>query len=52
MSFANLYKGQPLFHDAYEALYGNGYRFHGSLAQMVHPETGEIVHTDAIFIKE
>jgi FkbM family methyltransferase len=52
MSFAHLYEGQPLFHDVYEAMYGHGYRFRGSLAQMLHPDTGEIVQTDAIFVKE
>jgi FkbM family methyltransferase len=52
MSFANLYEGQPLFHDVYQAMYRHGYRFRGSLAQMLHPETGEIVQTDAIFVKE
>ena len=52
MSFAYLYEGQPLFHEVYETMYGHGYRFRGSLAQMLHPETGEIVQTDAIFVKE
>jgi FkbM family methyltransferase len=52
MSFAQLYEGQPLFHDVYESMYGHGFRFRGSLAQMLHPETGEIVQTDAIFVKE
>jgi len=52
MSFAHLYKGQPLFHDVYEAMYGHGYLFRGSLAQMLHAETGEIVQADAIFVKE
>ena len=52
MSFANLYEGQPLFHDVYSEMYQRGYRFRGSLAQMLHPETGQIVQTDAIFIKE
>ena len=52
MSFANLYADQPLFHDVYEKMYGLGFRFHGSLAQMLHPVTGEAVQMDAIFIKE
>jgi FkbM family methyltransferase len=52
MSFANLYEGQPLFHDVYEEMYRHGFRFHGSLAQMHHPATGEVVQTDAIFVKE
>ncbi len=52
MSFAHLYQGQPLFHDVYENMYERGYRFRGSVAQMLHPETGEIVQTDAIFVKE
>jgi FkbM family methyltransferase len=52
MSFANLYAGQPLFHDVYQAMHSHGFRFRGSLAQMLHPMTGEIVQTDAIFVKE
>ena len=52
MSFANLYESQPLFHDVYEEMYGRGFRFHGSLAQMLHPHTGEVVQMDAIFTKE
>lgn len=52
MSFAKLYAGQPLFHDVYEKMYGLGYRFRGSLAQMAHPQTGEVVQTDAIFVNE
>ena len=52
MSFARLYAGQPLFHDVYEKMYGLGYRFHGNMAQMVHPQTGEVVQTDAIFVNE
>lgn len=52
MSFARLYAGQPLFHDVYEKMYGLGYRFHGNMAQMVHPQTGDVVQTDAIFVNE
>lgn len=52
MSFASLYKDQPLFHDVYQRMHGLGYRFNGSLAQMEHPNTGEIVQTDAIFVNE
>jgi len=52
MSFAELYAGQPLFHDVYEKMYSLGFRFHGCLAQMHHPGTGEVVQTDAIFVNE
>lgn len=52
MSFTTLYEGQPLFHDVYEKMYGLGFTFRGSLAQMLHPVTGEIVQTDAIFVSE
>lgn len=52
MSFADLYQGQPLFHDVYQEMYGRGFRFRGSLAQMLHPQTGEVVQMDAIFVKE
>lgn len=52
MSFARLYDGQPMFHEVYEKMYSLGFRFHGSLAQMLHPVTGEVVQTDAIFVRE
>ncbi len=52
MSFVRLYAGQPLFHDVYEKMYELGYRFHGSLSQMTHPQTGEVVQTDALFVNE
>jgi FkbM family methyltransferase len=52
MSFLNIYENQPLFHDVYEKMYNLGFRFRGSLAQMLHPITEEIVQTDAIFVKE
>lgn len=52
MSFAKLYAGQPLFHDVYQRMCGLGFRFNGSLAQMEHPHTGEVVQTDAIFVNE
>jgi FkbM family methyltransferase len=52
MSFLNIYENQPLFHDVYDKMYNQGFRFRGSLAQMLHPVTGEIVQTDAIFVRE
>jgi FkbM family methyltransferase len=52
MSFAKLYQGQPMFHDVYERMYGLGFKFRGSLAQMLHPESGEVVQTDAVFVRE
>jgi hypothetical protein len=52
MSFLKIYENLPLFHDVYEKMYNLGFRFRGSLAQMLHPQTGEIVQTDAIFVKE
>jgi hypothetical protein len=33
-------------------MYNLGFRFRGSLAQMLHPVTDEIVQTDAIFVRE
>jgi hypothetical protein len=50
MSFAKLYADQPFFHDVYQRMYGLGYRFNGSLAQMEHPQTGAVMQTDAIFV--
>ena len=52
MSLVKLYKDQPLFHDIYTMMYNHGFRFHGNLAQMLHPVTGEVVQLDAIFINE
>jgi FkbM family methyltransferase len=52
MSFVKLYTGQPLFHDVYMIMYERGFRFHGTLSQMLHPVTNEVVQIDAIFIKE
>lgn len=52
MSFLNIYENQPLFHDVYERMYNLGFRFRGSLAQMLHPVTAEVVQTDAIFTRE
>lgn len=52
MSFLKIYENQPLFHDVYEKMYNLGFRFRGSLAQMLHPTTDEIVQTDAIFVRE
>jgi FkbM family methyltransferase len=52
MSFMKIYEDQPLFHDVYEKMYNLGFRFRGSLAQMLHPVTDEIVQTDAIFVRE
>ncbi len=52
MSFIELYEKQPLFHEVYEKMYNLGFRFHGSLAQMLHPTTSEVVQMDAIFVRE
>lgn len=52
MSFVKLYKDQPLFHDIYMMMYERGFRFHGTLSQMLHPLTREVVQIDAIFVKE
>lgn len=51
MSFVSLYKDIPLFHDIYQKLYEKGFRYKGALAQMIHPDTGEVVQMDAIFVK-
>lgn len=52
MSFVKLYKNLPLFHDVYSAMYAHGFKFRGNLAQMLHPQTGEVVQVDALFVKE
>jgi len=52
MSFVKLYKNLPLFHDIYTLMYAQGFKFRGTLAQMLQADTGEVVQIDAIFIKE
>lgn len=52
ISFLKLYKDQPLFHDIYTRMVELGFRYHGNLAQMLHPGTGEVVQADSIFVRE
>ncbi len=50
-SFKPLYEGQPLFKDIYEILKDWGFDYVGSVENMQHPVTGEILQSDAIFCR-
>jgi FkbM family methyltransferase len=52
MSIVKLYKDQPLFHDIYTTMHAAGFRYHGNLSQMLHPQSQEVVQIDAIFVNE
>lgn len=50
VSFALLYKGQPLFHDIYMQLYRLGFVFHGMHNQILSPGDGSVLQAHAYFI--
>jgi len=50
-SFAELYKGQPLFNDIYNKLVGWGFSYSGALEQLHSPTTGQCLQEDSIFLK-
>lgn len=50
VSFKELYKGQPLFHDIYSSLRSIGFEYSGSTGQLRSPETNAILQADAVFI--
>ncbi len=50
-SFVEIYSGQPLFADIYEALKKLGFSYHGSLRAKRHPKTGEVMFEDSIFVR-
>jgi len=51
LSYQELYKDQPLFDKIYQPLITLGFQFHGTMAQMPDPKTGELLDADCIFIK-
>lgn len=51
VSFSRLYEGQPLFDDIYRQLHSLNFRCAGMVEPLYHPQTGEILQADAIFIR-
>ncbi len=51
-SFVEIYSGQPLFDDIYQLLKNLGFSYHGSLRAKRHPETGEVMFEDSIFMRD
>lgn len=51
VSFTELYKEQPLFHDIYDLLHREGFAYAGNMEQLRSPDTNRILQADAIFIK-
>jgi FkbM family methyltransferase len=52
VSFQELYVGQPLFHDIYDRLRDAGFRFMGSLKDILNPLDGSVLQADAVFIRK
>ncbi len=50
-SFAELYKGQPLFGDIHELLHGLGFAYHGSRERHWNNATNEPIYEDSIYLK-
>lgn len=49
MSFQQLYKDQPLFHDIYMTLYKLGYRYCGNIEQLSGTKDQRILQADCLF---
>lgn len=50
-SFQELYKDQPLFYEVYKYLVDRNFIYHGNFDQMHSTINGEVLQSDAIFIK-
>ena len=51
-SFETLYEDQPLFHDIYNLMIEMGFKYAGSMGQLIHPITGDILQSDSLFIRK
>lgn len=51
VSFHELYRGQTLFQDIYRQLEGVGFRYMGSMKQMLSPLDGGVLQADAVFMR-
>lgn len=52
VSFYELYKGQPLFDDMYSYLKSRGFKYIGSIEQLLAPSDSKILQGDAVFVRE
>ena len=52
VSFVELYEGQKLFDDIYSELKKAGFVYKGSIKNIYSPISGEILQSDAVFIKQ
>jgi FkbM family methyltransferase len=52
LSLRPLYKGQAMFDDLYRYLVDLGFGFHGSLGELRHPKTGEVLQMDGLFLRQ
>jgi Methyltransferase FkbM domain len=50
-SFDTLYEGQPLFHDIYKLMIGMGFKYAGSMGQLLDPKTQQCLQSDSLFIR-
>jgi FkbM family methyltransferase len=50
-AYQELYEGQPLFHEIYDYLSSRGFTYAGSVQNMVHPNTGEVLQSDSLFMR-
>lgn len=50
-SFVPLYTGQPLADEMRNLLGKFGFEYHGSLNNKKHPQTGEVLFEDSVFVK-
>jgi FkbM family methyltransferase len=51
VSFQELYRGQTLFQDIYRQLEDAGFRYMGSIKQMLSPLDGGVLQADAVFLR-
>lgn len=49
--FVELYEGQPLFDAIYGLLSGWGFRYHGSIEQLVSPDDGRVLQENSVFLQ-
>jgi FkbM family methyltransferase len=51
-SFEALYEGQPLFHDIYNLMIDMGFKYSGSMGQLVDPKTKQCLQSDSLFTRD
>jgi FkbM family methyltransferase len=52
LTYDCLYQHQPFFDDIYTYLKGMGFTFKGNISQDLNPETGLILFSDSVFVKD